>query len=631
MGKGIFSSQGQGEKGKWKKGKADSGDSHAKKTFRADKIDLAIMSAMTLVYLIIAVLNLGSTKVPQTYWKPEEIGEAFIVNFDREYQISKLAYYDGVGMINFKIEYLSDSGEFIRFSELNIEAGYNLRWQTHFLQAKTKALRFIVDLPGGTLNEIVLFDKDNDKPVKISSITKQYINRNSVGEVENLFDEQIFDNYEYNYMNSSYFDEIYHPRTAFENINRMEPHETSHPPLGKLIIALGVAIFGMSPFGWRIMGTLFGAAMIPLMYMFGRKVFYGRIYGFIGAFLMMFDFMHFAQTRIGTIDSYPTFFVILSYYFTYDSFINKSYKVGLKKSLIPLLLAGIFWGLGSASKWTAVYAGGGLAVLYFTSRIKEFIDYKKALSKEGSKDGVPSWTESFIRKSIVIPTLCCVVFFVIIPAAIYIMSYLPIITLPGPGHNFEEILRYQENMYGYHSDLDATHPYASTAATWPWVKQPLYEYKGTNIPAGKISVIWVLGNPAVFWFGFICVFAAFVIGTFKSDKRVVPLLVAFAFQYLPWFFIDRCLFIYHFFTATPFMMLCTVFVLYHMMESFPIYLGDIFMNKNAVSSVRSVVFIFIISYLVITAALFVLFYPAMSGMVVDEGYLKYVQWLGVRY
>lgn len=630
MGKDVFPAKSQGDKEKWKKGDTDRNDPQEKK-FRVDKKDLAIMSIMTIVYLIIAVFNLGTTKVPQTYWKPEEIGESFIVNFDKEYQISKLSYYDGVGVIHFKIEYLAEDGEFKFFTDLNIEAGSNLRWQDHYVQTTTKALRFIVYLPGGTLNEIVIFDNDGGKPVKISSITKEYINPRSVGDVENLFDEQIFDSYEYNYMNSSYFDEIYHPRTAFENLHRMEPYETSHPPLGKLFIAVGIAIFGMNPFGWRIMGTLFGAAMIPLMYMFGRKVFYGRFFGFIGAFLMMFDFMHFAQTRIGTIDSYPTFFVILSYYFMYDIFINKSYRVGVKKSLISLLLAGIFWGLGCASKWTAVYAGGGLAVLYFTSKIIEFIDYRKELNKKGSKKGVPSWTEDFVKKSIVIPTLSCFVFFVIIPALIYIMSYLPIITLPGPSHNFEEILRYQKNMYSYHADLEDGHPYASTAVTWPWVKQPLYEYKGTNIPAGKVSVMWVLGNPAVFWIGFICVFVAFIVGLFKSDKRVVPFLVAFTFQYLPWFFIDRCLFIYHFFTAIPFMMLCTVFVLYHMKESMPIFLGDMFMSKDAVSSVRKAVSVFIIAYLIITAALFVLFYPAMSGLVVDASYIKLVEWLGVRY
>jgi len=51
----------------------------------------------------------------------------------------------------------------------------------------------------------------------------------------------------------------------------MSPYETTHPPLGKIFIALGILVFGMVPFGWRIVGTLFGVAMVPVMYMFGKR------------------------------------------------------------------------------------------------------------------------------------------------------------------------------------------------------------------------------------------------------------------------------------------------------------------------------------------------------------------------
>lgn len=68
------------------------------------------------------------------------------------------------------------------------------------------------------------------------------------------------------YMNSTYFDEIYHARTAYEHILGLEPYENTHPTLGKLIISVGIRIFGMNPFGWRFMGTLFGVLMLPALY-----------------------------------------------------------------------------------------------------------------------------------------------------------------------------------------------------------------------------------------------------------------------------------------------------------------------------------------------------------------------------
>ena len=88
-----------------------------------------------------------------------------------------------------------------------------------------------------------------------------------------LFDEQEMASTKATYMNSTYFDEIYHPRTALEHLNNVYPYEVSHPPLGKLIISIGIMIFGMVPFGWRFMGTLFGVLMVPVLYVFLKNLF----------------------------------------------------------------------------------------------------------------------------------------------------------------------------------------------------------------------------------------------------------------------------------------------------------------------------------------------------------------------
>lgn len=56
------------------------------------------------------------------------------------------------------------------------------------------------------------------------------------------------------YFNSSYFDEIYHARTAYEHLRGVYPYEVSHPPLGKELLALGIALFGMTPLGLALHG-----------------------------------------------------------------------------------------------------------------------------------------------------------------------------------------------------------------------------------------------------------------------------------------------------------------------------------------------------------------------------------------
>lgn len=601
-----------------------------KKPFKIDRKDIIIMSAMTLVYSAIAIYNLGGTNVPESFWKPGALGTTFTVNFDREYDFSKITYYAGIGDVTLRAEYLGADGNFVPVATINQDVYKAFIWASENTEFRAKTIRFKVQKIGGTMNEIVFFERGNDKPIKNFTVETGAVNQKDKGVVQNLFDEQDFKEYTSNYMNSTYFDEIYHPRTAFENINKMEPYETTHPPLGKLIIALGMLIFGVNPFGWRIMGTLFGAAMIPVMYLFGKKIFHKRIYGFISAFLIMFECMHFAQTRIGTIDSYAGLFVILTYYFMYDFFINKSYETGFKKSLIPLLLSGIFWGLASASKWTAVYAGGGLAVLYFTSKILEYRSYGNLLKRRKvtgtpRKDKIRAW----LVNNFGLTSLACVLFFVAIPIIIYVSSYLPIITLPGDNHNLKEVWQYQVNMYDYHSKLTADHDFASPAWSWPLIKKPLLEYRDTGLPANRTSIMYVMGNPAVFWFGIVCVFAVILIALIKKDKRAVPILVAFAFQYLPWFRVSRCIFIYHFFTSVPFMILCIVYVLNFLKEDFPKIVGRDFGSKGAESTAYSVSTSFIYIYLLITLAFFILLYPAISGMVVPSSYLNWVRWLHV--
>jgi len=371
--------------------------------------------------------------------------------------------------------------------------------------------------------------------------------------------------------------------------------------------------------------------MIPAMYLLGKKMFNKRIFGFISAFLMMFDCMHFAQTRIGTIDSYPTFFLILTYFFMYDVFMKKSYKLGFKQSLKPLLLTGICWALGSASKWTAVYAAFGIAILFIVAKVLEIIDYNKAKNSRTNKGKLPLWTKTFYKKNIVYTCLCCIIFFIVIPVIIYTASYLPIITLPGPNHDLYEVVRYQENMLGYHEGVTDDHPFMCKPWQWPLNYKPLLEYRDTtSIDSSKLSYMYVLGNPFIFWFGLICIFMSIFIGLWKRDKRIFFLIVAFLCQYLPWFPITRCLFIYHYFTAVPFLIMFVVYILKFLHDDLPKIIGKAYMNKGSELTAQKVTKGIVYGYLALVALMFFFLYPAISGAIVGNDYLDLVRWLNLN-
>ena len=109
----------------------------------------------------------------------------------------------------------------------------------------------------------------------------------------------------------------------------------THPPLGKIIISIGIAIFGMNAFGWRVMGALFGVAMVPIIYCFAKRLFKKSEYALLVAFIFAFDFMHYVQTRIATIDVYGVFFILLMFYYMYQYFTMNVFVDGLKATFKP--------------------------------------------------------------------------------------------------------------------------------------------------------------------------------------------------------------------------------------------------------------------------------------------------------
>jgi len=694
-----------------------------------DKIDFIIMGVMTLIYLCIALYNLGDFKVPTTSWEPTLPGEYFTIDLGQETNLSRIYYYCGLGSNKYnpsskvRVEYLDDTQNFKHLA--TIEKKNIFIWEyIDTAPVTTKQLKFVVDSTGGAFNEIAIVEQGSTVPVENIKIIDSVLEDESNATIGNLFDESDKFSFRPSYMNGMYFDEIYHARTAFEHIHKMSPYETTHPPLGKIFIALGILVFGMVPFGWRIVGTLFGVAMVPAMYVFGKKVFHGRFYAFCTAFLMMFDFMHFSQTRIATIDSYVTLFVILMYYFMYDYFINKSYNVTLKESLKPLFLSGLFFGLGAASKWIAIYGAAGLALLFFINKTTEFVEYRKIETSKSKKK--PLWISSY-PSNLTITLGACVLFFVVIPLIIYILSYIPYMMVPGDNKGISVFYENSIDMLRYHSELVADHPYQSPWWEWPIMAKPMAFYFGSDLEPGMASKIFTLGNPAVWWVGLLalCVVAVWAlsklnknlvvlftlsattfgyialpktfftdviksgsaelwwaliffgivaillalskldrnllitsvfssaafgailflfkdiqrgdeflkssstqmiiwccllicitllfIGMFRYDKKMLVPLAGLIFQYVPWIAVPRIAFIYHYFSIVPFLILLIVYVI-----------------KKAVDKYSSTKYIAYV-YLGIVLALFILFYPGLSGFEVPVSYMKYLKWFNTWY
>lgn len=76
----------------------------------------------------------------------------------------------------------------------------------------------------------------------------------------------------------------------------------AHPPLGKLLIAMGIRTFGDSPFGWRAASVLFGSYAILAIYWLARSAGFSSWVAVGASSLMAADTMFFVHGRIGTLE-----------------------------------------------------------------------------------------------------------------------------------------------------------------------------------------------------------------------------------------------------------------------------------------------------------------------------------------
>ena len=409
------------------------------------------------------------------------------------------------------------------------------------------------------------------------------------------------------YYNSTYFDEIYHARTAYEHLHGLSTYEWTHPPLGKVLMMVGIRLFGMTPFGWRFMGALMGVLMLPVMYLLAKQLGASTKVSCLAMLLLALDSMHFTQTRIATIDSYAVFWIMLMYLFMFRYVKMNFHRESLGRTLVPLGLCGVTMGVAWATKWIGIYASAGLALLFFWSLISRCREYFQARKLETR----PDWVQRH-WKNVLVTLLFCLVFFVAVPLLIYYFSYYWQMA-PQGGLSVKKVWDLQLRIYNYHAGLGGdTHFFRSPWYEWPVIAWPMWYYNGSPfLAANQVSSISCMGNPAVWWTGLVAILALSVrvAGRRKAGKTEILILAGFLSQYLPWVLVPRSTFIYHYFASVPFIILATVY-----------FLG--LLEKKRPRA-------FLVCGGVLTAlalSLFVMFYPIESGLPMSRDYAKYLQW-----
>ena len=397
--------------------------------------------------------------------------------------------------------------------------------------------------------------------------------------------------------NSYYFDEIYYAFTAQEmakgnragwEIGHTAPqgfaYEWSHPHLGKELSAIGILIFGDNTFGWRFFQALFGGFGTLFIYLLGKELFLSKRAGLIAAFLFTFESFIFVLSRIAMVDIFLMSFILLASLFLV--------KYARTPKIAFLLPSGFFCGAAISVKWSGIYALEFLAASSFL-----LIFYREAYSEIGKKG---SFYFQFVK---IIPKIFLV--FVVIPFVVYLATYIPFFLY---GNSFSDFISLQNNMYGYHKGLTATHPYQSSWWKWPLLLRPVYLYLGSG--KEESAHIYAIGNPFIWWSG--CVFLILsVVQVIRKELPALAFVTLSVFAYwLPWALSPRKLvFLYHFLASLPFVILIIAYFL------------DLLWSKSYYGRA------FVLVYLAIALGMFIYFYPILAAVPVSNVSVESFFWL----
>ncbi|MGH2491486.1 MAG: phospholipid carrier-dependent glycosyltransferase [Candidatus Limnocylindria bacterium] len=338
---------------------------------------------------------------------------------------------------------------------------------------------------------------------------------------------------------------------------------------------------GRHALAWRLPGVALGAVLAFFLVLLARRLFASPLVPWLVGAVVLIDGSMFAQARIGMNDIYVTTFIVAAWYFIVAAHKERmADPVARRSAAVDILIAGVLLGLGVASKWAAVYALAGVFVLSVAAT---------AVAYERGKPGTGGPLDLLARRGRNAALLFGA--FAVIPLAMYLASYVPWFggsTAPY-GWNLWELT---QQMYWYHSSLTSPHCAGSPWWSWPLDLKPVYWYFGAST-GGNNGYIYDAGNIVLYWAALpaAALTIALAIRTRSWSLGVVSL--AMLAQYVAWIPISRVLFFYHFFTVLPFYLLCLAAML------------AVFWERR-----RKAVLVF----LGIAAAVFVIFYPYVSGL-----------------
>ncbi|PZQ90767.1 MAG: phospholipid carrier-dependent glycosyltransferase [Leifsonia xyli] len=404
-----------------------------------------------------------------------------------------------------------------------------------------------------------------------------------------------------------------------------------HPPLGKWIIAAGMAAFGTdNAFGWRIGMAVVGVLLVALTMLVARTLFASTTLTVLAGGLIAIDGNAIVMSRVALLDTGIAFFALLGSYFMLrdrgwskrrlDEWLTRREGAGRSTAWGPvlwwrpwMLAAAVAFGAAASVKWNGFFF---LAVFGIYSVVSDALLRRRA--------GVELWgTGAAIRQG-------PVSFLLLVPLAlaVYVTSWWGWFAtdggyyrrwIEGGGEAWTGALswvptavqnwwHYQVAILNFNVGLHTPHDYQANPLTWLFLVRPtsMYYEKFGDTSAGAILDI---ANPLIWWGG-TAALGFLVVRVVRNLRRGAPvwrdafILTGIAAGYLPWLmYLDRTVFQFYTIAFEPFMVLALTAALAAVAGS------RTDPERRRVAGLRTVGI-----YLALVVALSAFFWPLWSGI-----------------
>ena len=189
---------------------------------------------------------------------------------------------------------------------------------------------------------------------------------------------------------------------------------------------------------------------------------------------------------------------------------------------------------------------------------------------------------------------------------IYIAAYLPY-WWRNPDFSLADWWQCQVSMFNYHATLQATHPFESRWYTWLLGLRPVWYYRNAYLPYGMKASIAGMAGPVICTVGLAALLGLLwrqVSG--RGSRQGLCVLILYGTQLIPWMRVSRCTFLYHYFPSSMFCLAALALVLARMRNEA--------LAKRLAAGLCAV-----------AGVLFVVFYPALSGLPIPDWWADALQ------